>query len=136
MGAERKSHVQKLQVAVAPAAGVVQGFPYGQYARVLQSIGLAHAAREPQVGIAARVDAGAAAYDSAFVGDDEDAASPLWGCGLQGQLFEEFPAGEVAAYLPGIDVVEHVGKCLDLVDGLGFPHFGTVFQSFPDLPDA
>ena len=77
MVAEGKSYVQKLQMAVSLLAGIVQGFPYSQYARVLQGVGFAHAARKPKVSIVARVDTGTTTDNLIFVSDDKDAALPL-----------------------------------------------------------
>ena len=51
-----ESDVHELHVAESVLMGIPEGFPYSQYTRVLQGIGLPHTSRKPEIGIVSRID--------------------------------------------------------------------------------
>ena len=135
MALEGEADVHELEVTIAARMGIVEGFPHGQDAGVLEGVGLAHATREPEEHVSARVDADAAADDLAAIFHDERLALPA-PQGLLFELLEELLAGEVAPYLGGIDVVEHAGEAAHLFHRLCFVYRRPVLQSFLHLADA
>lgn len=130
-----ESGVHELHVTESVLMGILEGFPYSQYTRVLQGIGLSHTSRKPEIGIVSRIDTGRASDNFVFVADDENLCLPAVNqSGVH--VLEKDDVGKMFTDAGRIEMPQHIRKFAYLFYRTCLVYFCSVFQAFFDLADT
>lgn len=124
-----ESGVHELHVTESVLMGILEGFPYSQYTRVLQGIGLSHTSRKPEIGIVSRIDTGRASDNFVFVADDENLCLPA--VNQPGvHVLEKDDVGKMFTDAGRIEMPQHIRKFAYLFYRTCLVYFCSVFQAF------